>query len=171
MKKSRKISTGIVLVLGLVLVSTSVEAGDVCKGYGPQAPRDIDNRTGENKSTFSMAPNYTEMNLCHLHFHVNAENKAQDFSIYAGEGVNGLGGGYKCNDSTSLTKAELQAPKTNFCKDVKPGDTIEVHWVYTCCGFRRKLPPIPEITLPLIPSSNSLVDSNTKVAGLRQLFA
>ena len=39
------------------------------------------------------------------------------------------------------------------------------------CGFRRKLPPIPEITLPLIPSSNSLVDSNTKVAGLRQLFA
>ncbi len=38
------------------------------------------------------------------------------------------------------------------------------------CGFRRKLPPIPEITLPLIPSSNSLVDSNTKVAGLRQLF-
>ena len=39
------------------------------------------------------------------------------------------------------------------------------------CEFRRKLPPIPEITLPLIPSSNSLVDSNTKVAGLRQLFA
>jgi hypothetical protein len=39
------------------------------------------------------------------------------------------------------------------------------------CGFRRKLPPIPEITLPLIPSSNSLIDSNTKVAGLRQLFA
>jgi len=38
------------------------------------------------------------------------------------------------------------------------------------CGFRRKLPLIPEITLPLIPSSNSLVDSNTKVAGLRQLF-
>jgi hypothetical protein len=39
------------------------------------------------------------------------------------------------------------------------------------CRFRRKLPPIPKITLPLIPSSNSLVDSNTKVAGLRQLFA
>jgi hypothetical protein len=39
------------------------------------------------------------------------------------------------------------------------------------CVFRRKLPPILEITLPLIPSSNSLVDSNTKVAGLRQLFA
>jgi hypothetical protein len=47
---------------------------------------------------------------------------------------------------------------------IKYGDTVY-------CGFRRKLPPIPEITLPLIPSSNSLVDSNTKVAGLRQLFA
>ena len=38
------------------------------------------------------------------------------------------------------------------------------------CVFLRKLPPNPEITLPLIPSSNTLVDSNTKVAGLRQLF-
>ena len=43
--------------------------------------------------------------------------------------------------------------------------------ISACCVFRRKLPPILEITLPLIPSSNSLVDSNTKVAGLRQLFA
>ena len=39
------------------------------------------------------------------------------------------------------------------------------------CRFRRKLPPNPEITLPLNTSSNSLIDSNTKVAGLRQLFA
>ena len=38
------------------------------------------------------------------------------------------------------------------------------------CVFLRKLPPNPEITLPLYPSSNTLVDSNTKVAGLRQLF-
>ena len=136
MKKSRKIYTGIVLVLGLVLFSASVKADDVCKGYGPQAPRDLDNRAGENKSNFSLAPNYTELNLCHLHFHVNAEHKAKDFSIYAGDGVNGLGGGYKCNDSTSLTKSELQEPKTNFCKDIKPGDTIEVHWVYTSCEVK-----------------------------------
>jgi len=109
---------------------------DVCKGYPPQAPRDIDNRAGENTSSFSMSPSYTELNLCHLHFHVNAEHKSKDFSIYAGDGVNGFGGGYKCNDSTSLTKAELQAPKTNFCKGVKPGDTIEVHWVYTSCDVK-----------------------------------
>ena len=136
MKKSNKNYTVIVFVLCLVLVSASIEAGDVCKGYGPQAPRDIDNRAGENKSNFSLAPNYTELNLCDLHFHVNAEHKAKDFSIYAGDGVNGLGGGYKCNDSTSLTKSELQEPKTNFCKDVKPGDTIEVHWVYTSCEVK-----------------------------------
>ena len=48
MKKSRKIFAGI--VLALVLVSTSVEASDVCMGYGPQTPRDIDNRAGENIS-------------------------------------------------------------------------------------------------------------------------
>jgi len=136
MKKRIKIYPGILLVLVLVLVSANISASDVCEGYGPQAPRDIDNRAGENKSNFSLAPNYTELNLCDLHFHVNAEHKAKDFSIYAGDGVNGLGGGYKCNDSTSLTKSELQEPKTNFCKQVKPGDTIEVHWVYTSCEVK-----------------------------------
>ena len=115
MKKSRKIFAGIVLALASFLVSTSVEASDLCTGYGPQTPRDIDNRAGENKSRFSMAPSYTELNLCHLHFHVNAEHKSKDFSIYAGDGINGLGGGYQCNNSTSLTKSELQEPMTNFC--------------------------------------------------------
>jgi len=136
MKYSNTISTSIVFVLCLLLVSASFAAGDVCKGYGPQAPRDIDIHAGENKSNFSLAPNYTELNLCDLHFHVNAEHKAKDFSVYAGAGANGLGGGYKCNDSTSLTMSELQAPKTNLCKDVKPGDTVEVHWVYTSCDVQ-----------------------------------
>ena len=136
MKTSNIICTIIVFILSWVLVSASISAGDVCKGYGPQAPRDIHNRAGENKSNYSPAPNYAEMNLCDLHFHVNAEHKAKDFSIYAGDGVNGLGGGYECNDSRSLTKSELQEPKTNFCKDVKPGDTIEVHWVYTSCEVK-----------------------------------
>ncbi|MGD8952726.1 MAG: delta-class carbonic anhydrase [Desulfobacterales bacterium] len=138
MEKRKKNFTSIVLVLvlALVLVSANISASDVCMGYGPQTPRDIDNPAGENKSIISMAPNYTEMNLCNLHFHVNAEHKAKDFSIYAGDGVNGLGGGYKCNDGESLTNSELQKPATNFCKDVKPGDTIEVHWVYTSCEVK-----------------------------------
>jgi len=41
-------------------------AGDVCKDYGPQAPGAIDNRARENKSKFSLAPGYTELNLCDL---------------------------------------------------------------------------------------------------------
>ena len=108
-------------------------SGDVCVGYGPQTPRDIDNLVGENNRIFSIAPSYKEMNLCNIHFHVNAEHKAKDYSIYAGEGDNGLAGGYKCVDSRTLTGAELKKPKNNNCVGVNPGDTIEVHWVYSSC--------------------------------------
>ncbi len=73
------------------------------------------------------------MNLCNIHFHTNAEHKAKDFSVYAGEGDHGHGGGYQCNNSQSLSAAELKAPKVNHCKGLKPGDTIEVHWVHSSC--------------------------------------
>ena len=86
---------------------------------------------GDNKRVFSIAPDYQEMNLCNIHFHANAEHKAKDFAIYAGEGNNGVGGGYQCAISKELTAAELAPPKENFCKDIKPGDTIEVHWVHS----------------------------------------
>lgn len=112
---------------------SSEAAGPVCEGFGPQAPRDIDNVAGENKRRFSMAPGYREMNLCDIHFHNNAEHKAKDFSIYAGEGDHGHGGGYQCNISKSLSKAELKAPKNDICNGLKPGNTIEVHWVYSSC--------------------------------------
>ncbi len=107
--------------------------GAACEGYGPQAPRDIDDVAGTNKRIFTMAPDYTKMNLCNIHFHNNAEHKAKDFSIYAGEGEHGHGGGYQCSSSKSLTKAELMPPKQTMCKGLKPGDTIEVHWVHTTC--------------------------------------
>lgn len=126
--------------LTLVLFSNYSMAGDrseavgpVCEGFGPQAPRDIDNVAGENKRRFSMALGYKEMNLCDIHFHNNAEHKAKDFSIYAGEGDHGHGGGYQCNISKSLSKAELKAPKNDICNGLKPGNTIEVHWVYSSC--------------------------------------
>ncbi|MDX8382892.1 MAG: delta-class carbonic anhydrase, partial [Ghiorsea sp.] len=45
------------------------------KGFGPQSPRDIDAVAGNNKRTFSQAPASTEMNLCNIHFHKNAEHK------------------------------------------------------------------------------------------------
>lgn len=107
-----------------------------CKSAGPQTPRDIDSKEGTNKVTFDLAPSYKELNLCNVHFHVNAEHKAAGFSIYAGEGENGHGGGYKCTDTPSLTPEELQPPKGEVCKGLKPGDTIEVHWVHSSCDVK-----------------------------------
>jgi len=107
--------------------------GEICQGYGPQTPRDIDSLVGTNKVQFSLAGDSSDMNLCNIHFHNNAEHKAKDFAIYAGEGVKGVGGGYQCGISTSLSKAELKKPSQEICKGLVPGDTIEVHWVHTSC--------------------------------------
>ena len=107
--------------------------GPACEGYGPQTPRDIDKVAGENKRIFTVASKYTDLNLCNIHFHTNAEHKAKDFSIFAGEGEYG---GYQCNMSKSLTKAELAEPAKNACKGIKPGDTIEVHWVHSSCDVK-----------------------------------
>lgn len=107
--------------------------GPACEGFGPQTPRDIDSPAGENKRIFTATPNYKELNLCNIHFHANAEHKAKDFSIFAGEGEHG---GYQCNMSKTLSKAELAAPAKNACKGIKPGDTIEVHWVHSSCDVK-----------------------------------
>jgi len=111
-------------------------AAGVCEGFGPQTPRNIDSKAGENKRVFSVAPPYSEMNLCNIHFHINAEHKAADFSIYDGEGEHGHGGGFKCIDTPSLTKEELKAPANKVCEGLKPGDTVEVHWVYSSCDIK-----------------------------------
>ena len=110
--------------------------GPTCEGYGPQTPRDIDSKAGENNRSFSLAPSYKQMNLCNIHLHNNAEHKAKDFPVYAGEGEHGHGGGYQCLMSKSLTPAELKAPEKNACKGIKPGDTIEVHWVHSSCDVK-----------------------------------
>ncbi|GAA3916960.1 delta-class carbonic anhydrase [Litoribacillus peritrichatus] len=132
------------LVIGLVS-SVTVQAAESqlstgtlegCSGFGPQTPRDIDQKAGDNKRKFSIAPESTEMNLCNIHFHNNAEHKAKDFSIYAGEGEHGHGGGYQCGISKSLTQAELVAPEGDICHGLKPGDTIEVHWVHSSCDVQ-----------------------------------
>ena len=62
-----------------------------------------------------------------IHMHTNAEHKAKAFSVYAGEGEHGHGGGYQCNDSKSLSKREMTKPLKNNYKGVNPGDTNEVH--------------------------------------------
>jgi len=139
--------SNILIVLSVTLISTNTMAGmhddghknsaaQVCVGFGPQTPRDIDNLIGINKRVFASAPSYKEMNLCNIHFHNNAEHKAKAFSIYAGEGEHGHGGGYQCGISKSLSKAELTTPKEDVCNGLMPGDTIEVHWVHSSCDIK-----------------------------------
>ena len=102
------------------------------KGFGPQSPRDIDNLTGDNHRTFGLAPASSEMNLCNIHFHKNAEHKGGEFTQYAGNGDGkGYNSGFKYNGS--LTKQEL-APFSY--KHLESGDTIEVHYVYSTADVK-----------------------------------
>lgn len=105
------------------------ESGALCLSAGPQTPRDISNVEGLNAVSFPVAPPATEMNLCNIHTHTNAEHKGPGFSVFVDDSDHG---GYACNDTPSLTEAELTSAPGAF-GGVKPGDTIEVHWVHTTC--------------------------------------
>jgi len=104
------------------------------KGYGPQSPRDLETMAGANPRVFETAPAYTEMNLCNIHFHENAEHRGGEFTTYAGNGDGkGAGTGFVYNGE--LTEAEL-APVgrtigSGSYGDLEPGDTIELHYVHT----------------------------------------
>ena len=102
---------------------------ELCLDAGPQTPRDISQTDGLNTVTFPFAPPANEMNLCNIHTHTNAEHKGPGFSVFVDATDNG---GYACNAAASLTEAEL-APVPGAYEGVKPGDTIEVHWVHTTC--------------------------------------
>lgn len=111
-------------------MESEIAAADgLCLDAGPQTPRDISNADGLNAVMFAMAPPAREMNLCNIHTHTNAEHKGPGFEVFVGNGVNG---GYACNGTADLTEEEL-APADGAYKSVKPGDTIEVHWVHTSC--------------------------------------
>ena len=104
------------------------------KGFGPQSPRDIDQIKGSNNRIFGTAPESSQMNLCNIHFHKNAEHKGGEFTTYAGNG-NGHGflSGYKF--SGSLSHKESISVNHEICPSkhgsLNAGDTIEVHYVYS----------------------------------------
>ncbi len=112
------------------LKAEAAEAG-LCLASGPQTPRDISSKIGLNTTEFAMAPATTQMNLCNIHTHTNAEHKAPGFSVFVNDSDYG---GYACNGTADLTEAEL-APAPGAYGKVKPGDTIEVHWVHTSCDI------------------------------------
>lgn len=104
------------------------------KGFGPQAPRDIDSKKGVNKIQFNLSPEYKDMNLCNIHFHKNAEHKGGEFTTYAGNGDgHGYQSGYKYNGT--LSHDELSQTHEEICPskhgDLKVGDTIELHYVHS----------------------------------------
>ena len=107
-------------------------------GFGPQSPRDIDAIAGKNDRTFGAAPSYTKMNLCNIHFHENAEHRGGEFTTYAGNG-NGEGVGTGFRYDGELTEAELTPIGTPIGVseegDLEPGDTIEVHFVFSTAGI------------------------------------
>ncbi|WP_209017289.1 delta-class carbonic anhydrase [Roseibium aggregatum] len=130
MKFPEKTFLATLAVLGTV---STAQAAMLCEGFGPQTPRDISDKAGQNTASVAIAPPANELNLCNLHTHTNAEHKGPGFSVFAGDGEHG---GYKCGNTGELTDAELKEPASHAYHGVKPGDTIEVHWVYSSCNVQ-----------------------------------
>ena len=116
--------------------ATSADAAEnpasngLCVDMGPQTPRDIASASGLNTEAFPLAPPVSEMNLCNIHTHTNAEHKGPGFSVFVSAADDG---GFACNETPNLSEAEL-APAPGAYEGVQPGDTIEVHWVHTSCA-------------------------------------
>jgi len=112
----------VALLIGWIAVPLGA-MDHLCTGFGPQSPRDIDALEGTNDRVFSIAPPNDQLNLCNIHFHKHAEHRASAYSSAATDGA----GGYRCSDRASSTGGDA------VCGGVTPGDTIEVHWVYSSC--------------------------------------
>ncbi|MBX2880549.1 MAG: hypothetical protein KTR32_11480 [Granulosicoccus sp.] len=121
-------------IVALSALSLPVQAQKLCQGFGPQTPRDISSVEGSNERVFSLAPSAEQMNLCNIHTHTNAEHKGPGFSVFVSDADDG---GYTCNDAADLSAEEMTDPLngSGAYKGVKPGDTIEVHWVHTSCAI------------------------------------
>jgi len=124
------------------------------RGFGPQSPRDIDNIAGNNTQVFSYAPGATDMNLCNIHFHKNAEHKGGEFTHYAGNG-DGKGNNSGYQYTGKLTQSELTPISVSVSKQLHhqlfPGDTIEVHYVYSTA----QVVPGPTLASCLNPSTKN----------------
>ena len=112
-------------------VAKVVQDVNSCEIQGPQTPRDISNKAGTNPMRFELAPSFSKMNLCNIHFHKNAEHKGPEFSVFKGDGDSG---GYACNATVDQSDSKMK-PVVGACKGISVGDTIEVHWVHTSCNI------------------------------------
>jgi hypothetical protein len=131
-EKSETASTDSAAAVAAKTADPSPAAKGLCLDAGPQTPRDISSALGLNPVSFDRAPPATELNLCNIHTHTNAEHKGPGFSVFVD---NTDSGGYACNETADLTAAE-RAPLDGAFKGAKPGDTIEVHWVHSSCPIQ-----------------------------------
>lgn len=121
-----------VILLAVSSVAMAEQKPNTCNTLGPQAPRDITSVLGTNSVVFPWAPAATKLNLCNIHTHTNAEHKGPGYNVLVNKTDNG---GYACNETSSLSAAELTNPYGDGAyKNVEPGDTIEVHWVHSSCS-------------------------------------
>jgi hypothetical protein len=107
------------------------------KGFGPQSPRDIDANTGNNHRLFGTAPAYSEMSLCNIHFHKNAEHKGGEFTQYAGNGDgHGYQSGYQYSGHLSAAEMKPASACSSEHSELSSGDTIEVHYVHSTAQIK-----------------------------------
>ena len=136
--------TLIALLAGVALAGNAYASGDSkheapktankCIGAGPQAPRDIDKLAGNNQVVFEMAPAISEMDLCNVHFHRNAEHKAAAYSVFVKDGEHS---GWACKEPAP-GRLDNEHAEHNGCQGIAEGDTIEVHWVYISCDTKSE---------------------------------
>lgn len=129
------------------------EANTNGKGFGPQSPRDLDQKIGTNLRAFGKQPTSDNLNLCNIHFHKNAEHRGGEFTTFAGPG-DGKGGNTGFVYDGKLTAAQLAPVSTQMCAGkgdpLKSGDTLEVHFVYSTAQVQ------PGPTLGACLSENSM---------------
>lgn len=126
-----------IFMIAVAAVTLPSFAAQPCQGYGPQSPRDIRLSHGVNPVTFDAAPAASNLNLCNIHTHTSAEHRGPGFAIEVVKNSDkDHDEGYLCNETDSLTEAELKPLDHPHYQNVKPGDTIEVHWVYSSCDVK-----------------------------------
>ncbi len=108
------------------------------QSVGPQSPRDINRKGGENKTAFSVAKSWGDMQLCNAHFHKNAEHRGAGFMKVAATS------GHHCSADVPLPYRTpvAHAPNGVCGNSVKPGDTIEMHFVFTSCNDAKPGPTL-----------------------------
>lgn len=143
--------------------NAALEKNTEGKGFGPQAPRDLNSRKGMNKRVFAPAPAYPQMNLCNIHFHKNAEHKGGQFTTAAAGDGHEPQAGYRY--SGKLSAAESKPLEAEVCHGehggLQAGDTIELHYVHSSAQV------VPGPTLSACLSES---DSNPQLRVEAQVF-